>query len=98
MLFTFDGCCGFFPRLTLCRPAVTIGSSRPGVNHYYIKDRLGVPVTHLVYIEAPKASFQTEFSSLTCPFDALSACFATATRPFHLDSSLFFQWSLGINL
>jgi len=57
MLFTFDGCCGFLPRLTLCRPAVTVGSSRPGVNHYYIKGWLK-GTTHLLYIEAPKASFQ----------------------------------------
>jgi hypothetical protein len=59
MLFTFDGYCGFLPRLTLCRPVVTVGSSRPGVNHYYIKDRFrGTSDPPRVYIEAPKASFQ----------------------------------------
>ena len=41
---------------------VTVGCSRPGVNHCYIKDRLGVPVTgppH-VYIEALKPHFQKD--------------------------------------
>ena len=49
-----------------------VGYSRPGVNHFYTKDRFGVPVTHsfCVYIEALELHFKkTEFSSLTCPSD-----------------------------
>ena len=58
--------------------AVTVGFSRPDVNHCYIKDRLGVPYIY----RGSKASFQKTVLILTRPSDASRRRSRTYYVPF----------------